>query len=444
MSRVIAVAAVTAGLAAGLPGAGGAQERDSLCAAKLVEDGISAEDAELAPCSQLADALVTNIVTPRTLAAMRERVPARDFQSRATGNAGTSGAPSQSEAVPSVQPLALAGGSLAAVGSEGGTNAIAGFTINPAILFGPQDPTQAAALSRLLDLTVLAPVNDLDRDEDGTIDYFGIRARINVTGPGAGRHLAKAVEAFADQTQMSTEISASLDSLLTTTETFEECVAALREETVDPGKMERGCGRSIDLTTDEAILARLREALSLARDSADARYFGLDLRLDQGDPTLGATPGAAGTSLFAGLAYGRKIVATQANRPSFGLKARLGVQHVSLDDQALDESDRTNTAIDGALAFDFTYPYQFQPLKLAAGLEFRAGDPPVADAEKEFRTNFLQARLSLDVPITAANSISIAFAGPLTGDERPTLSINANWQLLLSGLAGPLARGRGD
>jgi hypothetical protein len=45
------------------------------------------------------------------------------------------------------------------------------------------------------------------------------------------------------------------------------------------------------------------------------------------------------------------------------------------------------------------------------------------------------------VPITSANSISITFAGPLDGKERPTLSINGNWQLLLPGRAplGPTA-----
>jgi hypothetical protein len=145
-------------------------EREKQCAVELVKEGISEEEAAEDPCFQLANALEGRVSVPATLRMMLERTPPRDFQSRATGNAGTAGAPSQGEAVPSVQPLALAGGSLAAVGSEGGTDAIAAFTINPAILFGPQDETHAAALSRLLDLTVLAPVNDLDRDQDGKID----------------------------------------------------------------------------------------------------------------------------------------------------------------------------------------------------------------------------------------------------------------------------------
>ena len=413
-----------------------AQERDSLCAAELIKDGLTPAAASEEPCNQLAQSLVEHVRTPPLLDAMLERVPARDFQSRATGNAGSAGAPNQSEAVPSVQPLALAGGSLAAVGSDGGTDAIAAFTINPAMLFGIQDPAQAAALSRLLDLSVLAPINDLDRNQDGKVDYYGLRARINITGPGAGKHLVAAVRAFAAHTQEALDAATVLDTVLQQTPTFASCVAALRRDSVDTDLMQRTCGRTLDLADDPKTLSTLREQLSLAREAADARYLGLDLRLDQGDPTLGGTPGAAGTALFAGIAYGRKFVARTTVGPTFGLKARLGVQHVSLDDATLAESDRNNTAIDGAVAFDFTYPYEFQPLKLAAGLEFRSGDPPVPNADKAFQTNFLQARLSLEVPITPANSISIAFAGPLTGEQRPTLTINGNWQLLLSGRPG--------
>jgi hypothetical protein len=415
-----------------------AQDRGSLCAGELVRSGFT--PAANLPCFQLAVLLEQRVSTPLMLEAMLGRVPPRDLQSRATGNAGTSGAASQGEAGPSVQPLALAGGSLAAVGSAGGADAMAAFTLNPAILFGAQSPARSAALSRLLDLTVLAPINDLDRDQDGQIDYYGIRARINVAGPGAGRHLVRAGRAFAARVQQSTNLSAILDTVLRAAPDFPNCVAALRQETVDSEEMQRTCGRSVALSVDPKTLEDFREALQLARDSADAQYFGLDLRLDQGDPTLGATPGAAGTALFAGVAYGRRFVGPQTSRPSFGVKARLGLQHVSLDTAVMEGSGRSNIAIDGAAAFDFVYPYEFQPLKFAAGVEFRSGDPPLAGADEQFRTNFVQVRLSLDVPITAANSISIAFAGPLTGEERPTLSINANWQLLLPGRPASFVR----
>jgi len=436
VARAFAIVCCAAPMVAVTLAAQGA-ERDQQCVAELLEEveGMTAEEAAQEPCFQLANALESRVSAPATLQMMLERTPPRDFQSRAMGNAGTAGAPSQAEAVPSVQPLALAGGSLAAVGSEGGTDAIAAFTINPAILFGAQDDAHAAELTRLLDLTVLAPVNDLDRDEDGKIDYWGLRARINVTGPGAGKHLRQAVTAFAQRVQRSAIVAASLDTVLRETPNFEKCVAAFRADSVFPETVTAGCGRRLEIAPDPGTLERFRAALAQARDSADAYYLGVDLRLDQGDPTLGATPTAAGTTLFAGLAYGRKILSPELGQPTFGLRARLGVQHVSLDDVTLSESDRNNTAIDGAVAFDFTYPYQFQPLRLAAGLEFRAGDPPVADREKDFRTNFLQARLSLDVPITAANSLSISFAGPLTGEEKPILTINGNWQLLLSGLS---------
>ena len=103
----------------------------------------------------------------------------------------------------------------------------------------------------------------------------------------------------------------------------------------------------------------------------------------------------------------------------------------TLDDVTFDVRDREFVAIVGPSGCGKT-----TCLRMAAGLEFRAGDPPVPDANKAFQTNFLQARLSLEVPITPANSISIAFAGPLTGEQRPTLTINGNWQLLLSGRPG--------
>src|SRR4029453_2466337 len=229
---------------------------------------------------------------------------------------------------------------LAAVGSEGGTDAIAAFTINPVILFGARDDAHAAELTRLLDLTVLAPVNDLDRDEDGKIDYWGLRARINVTGPGAGKHLRQAVTAFAQRGGRSAIVAASLNTVLRETPNFEKCVAAFRADSVFPEAVTAGCGRRLEIAPDPRPPQPFRPAPAQARDSADAHYLGVDLRLDQGDPTLGATPTAAGTTLFAGLAYGRKILSPELGQPTFGLRARLGVQHVSLDDVTLAEGGR--------------------------------------------------------------------------------------------------------
>ena len=429
----VQAAALAAFMAMLAPCVSRAQDQTKACEQELIAKGVPKAKATAEPCFQLAVSLVDKVRTPLVLQAMLRRVPPRELQSRAAGDAGTAGSPSQGEAVPSVQPLALAGGSLAAVGSGGGTDAIAAFAINPAMLFGVQDKLRAAALSRLLDLSILVPINDLDRDEDGAVDYYGIRARLNITGPRIATKLAKVARTFALEAQKTAEVSDALSGILAGAPDFEGCLAALRAEPMDPSRVSETCGKPVDFGLDSKVIENFRQALSEARDSADAQYLGLDLRLDQGDPTLGATPDAAGTALFAGVAFGRKVVATDQTRPSFGLKARLGVQHVSLDQVSGGESDRTNTSIDGALAFDLTYPHEFLPLVLAAGLEFRAGDPPASGTAEQFRTNFLQARLSLDVPITAANTISIAFAGPLTGDERPTLSVNANWQLLLPG-----------
>jgi hypothetical protein len=253
VARAFAIVCCAAPMAAATLAAQGA-ERDQQCVAELLKEveGMTAEEAAQEPCFQLANALESRVSAPATLQMMLARTPPRDFQSRAMGNAGTAGAPSQVEAVPSVQPLALAGGSLAAVGSEGGTDAIAAFTINPVILFGARDDAHAAELTRLLDLTVLAPVNDLDRDEDGKIDYWGLRARINVTGPGAGKHLRQAVTAFAQRVQRSAIVAASLDTVLRETPNFEKCVAAFRADSVFPEAVTAGCGRRLEIAPDPA------------------------------------------------------------------------------------------------------------------------------------------------------------------------------------------------
>ena len=414
-----------------------AARADSLCRRQLEQRNIPHEQES--ECQFLAAAILDRWNEPALKSAMLlDRVPPRDFQSRASGEPAKSGAAGQSEAVPTAQPLALAGGSLSAVGSEGGTDAIAAFTLNPAMLLGVQDKMKAASLTRLLDLTVLVPINDLDRDEDGTIDYYGIRARLNILGAKAGNRLAAAARALGQQAQQAAELADLLEVVLTRATDLDQCVDVYMApgSTLNLDALRVPCGEALDVRPNAGIIAAFRAGLARARDSVDAQYLGLDLRYDNGDPTLGATPGAAGKTLFAGLAFGRRIVGTDPSRPTYGIKARVGFQHVELDDETLPVDTRRNTAVDGALAFDFTYPHEFRPLTLAAGLEFRHGDPPIEGAEKAFRTNYTQVRLSLDVPITAAQSVSIGFAGPLSGKEKPTLSVNVNWQLLLAGVIG--------
>jgi hypothetical protein len=86
----------------------------------------------------------------------------------------------------------------------------------------------------------------------------------------------------------------------------------------------------------------------------------------------------------------------------------MGVRYVALDDPSLPPGQRTSFAVDGGAGFEMVRPYEFQPITLTLGVEFRAGNPPDPSLEEEFEANFLMFRFGIDVPLTAANTVSLS------------------------------------
>jgi hypothetical protein len=273
------------------------------------------------------------------------------------------------------------------VGSDAGANAVAAVTLNPSVfLTSARDPREAATWSRFGDLTVFFPVDGLDRDNDGKVDYFGARTRLNLAGPAAGSRILRAAgRAFAALVQEETDLADRITRALLEGPDPDGCIAALDTKTLDGAAVLEACGDALELTLDPREMRRLQQALEAARAEADAGYLGLDLRLDVGDPTLGAVAGASGTRLFGGLALGRRLQRSQPEAPSFG---------------------------------------------------FRAGNPPDLSLEEEFEANFLMFRFGIDVPLTAANTVSLSVGAPLVGDLSPSIAVSANWSLLLSSIRG--------
>ena len=75
-------------------------------------------------------------------------------------------------------------------------------------------------------------------------------------------------------------------------------------------------------------------------------------------------------------------------------------------------------------------------MDLSAGFEFRYARAQAM--ESALQTDFLVFRASLAVPLTGGTRVSIALGAPLIGqDISPTLSISANWDLLLPRLPLP-------
>jgi hypothetical protein len=176
---------------------------------------------------------------------------------------------------------------------------------------------------------------------------------------------------------------------------------------------------------DEMQYEDLRQRLADARAEADSKYFGLDLRFDFGDPTLGAVDSARATSIDAGLAWGRQFLGAEPTGPSAGLKARVGARYTNLTDLK-----ETSYAFDGAVGFEGRRPIeQGQVITASAGFEFRYGGS--STIEDQLQTNYTVFRAALAVPVAGATGVTLAVAAPIDGPISPVLSVNFNWGLLL-------------
>lgn len=420
-----------AGMALAAPAA--AQDRAAECRQYLATaaPGVSAGDA---PCQALATFLLA--VSPRlngafAIAAQGAVLGARDFQSHEPQQAAAGGSLAQSDALPAVRPAGIAAGSIAAVGSDAGQDLVAALALNPALLFLGDAASEALArFTRFADLSVLFPVSGLDADSDGTVDYFGARLRMNLSGVSQGSRLwATADSLMRAWISRSGRMQAQLLRILEGAPDLGGCADALQGDPVDQAAVRATCGEAFAFEVSEADARRLRDEFARIRNAADASYFGLDLRFDFGDPTLGATAGASGAFVFGGIAFGRRLGTTSDGAASTGLRGRLGARYAALDD-----GGPTDLAVEGGFGFEVARRLQAQQVRLSGAVEFRFGDEDaLAD---RLQTDFLVFRAALNVPITAANGVALAVTLPLLGDVGSVLAVNFDWGLLFPGVSG--------
>lgn len=409
-------------LLAGTPlGAQDPADREERCRAAVTPRFEAGSDSSSGSCLRLArhvaDALSTRF-TRRPSQPQPQAAP-RDLQSRASGNSGGS---TGSEAVSTVQPTALAAGTLGALGSGGGADGIAAISLNPWTLLGGTAPSSA----RKFDITLLTPTgNDTD-----SLRYLGVRMRVNFESAAQSLILDRAEALFRQKVVMSLQLQRELETLFAKTPDPEACTAALVD--ADPGDdTSDACGDPFDVAAYDVSAAAFRRYTTDIREKLDANYFGLDLRYDRGDPTFGAVPGLDGTFIYAGVALGRRIGQARANGSTVGWRFRLGAQHITVDSGAVIDSLANGVSVDGAFAFEATYPSAFRPIRIIGGLEYRSGGPLPTTVDDALELEGLRWRLSIDIPVTDANGIAIAYATPLTGGGRPTLNVSFNWQMLL-------------
>jgi hypothetical protein len=436
---------VVGGLLASAP----AQAQQEVCipaAREFVRAGLlSGAIAPRAACSVLANTLVTDSLQGSSLvdsiqAGFRQNAVApRDLQSSMSETFATGGSVAQTSAVPAVRPVGLAAGSLVAVGTQAGTGALASLSVNPLVSFFLEegaDSLQAALAryARLVDVSAFFPVDDVDADDDGKLDYFGARVRVNFSGLSAGDAVwSKADSLFQEILDVDARLVNDIrDAMLAMTDpaAVTACASTILTQQID--SIQSVCGTSFDFSArDPADYGRLSRALAVVRDKADSRYWGLDLRVDFGDPTLGEVAGASGKFGFLGLAYGGRVGGDEERAGPIGYRLRGGVAVA-----ALDQPDTTHFAVEGGAAVEVTRTRMHQQLSLSTGVEFRYGSDTGRD--DQFRTNFLAWRTSLAIPVTEANSVTVSFSTALDGEDNttPSFSIGADWGLLFSGRGG--------
>ena len=361
----------------------------------------------------------------------------RDLQGRGSQQAALEGTPAQGHAIPSVQPAGVAAGTIAALGTDAGQGAIAALSVNPATLFLAQQVSeQLAKFSRLADITVFVPITSATTtaattttgttgsaaaNRPGTLRYFGARLRLNVTGISSGSTVWNKADELRTAWIKTLVVKATeLGAILAKAPNVSGCVTDLLGPHAAVATV---CGAPFEFAPDLNQASQLREELTKVRREADSRYFGADIRVDSGDPTLGAVANSSGQFLFAGVSMGRRL--NTAEGGTAGIRGRVGIRNAKLDTQATAEF-----GVEGGIGFELARYLGEDELDVSGAIDFRYSKAPEALRER-LQSNFSMLRGSLSIPIGGANSVSINLGLPISGAVSPTLSVNFNWGLLL-------------
>lgn len=349
-------------------------------------------------------------------------------------SAGTQGASTQTSSASCVEPVQLATESTSFTMTRTGPRLQLFGAINPLAMLA--SPESKALLSRLMDVSFLLPLNvsqvgsmtpsTLPTPWD-VVEVISLRVRLNFlagTGLSQKEQLAQ-LRAFESMVKQADDLQRLLEGRL---QESDDLAATVQ-------KLVAG-----DAKTQAAELLRARDVVdaTFAARRATPRgttgSFGLDLRLDVGDPTFSKSPSALGVSFLGSVAG---AVTFRTDDRSFALRARLGGHVFAPTYDPLTRA--TVGSLDGAFGISFAMPAKFylpnvgraQSLALSLGLEGRYAPVPDAGAMSTGTTQFLDVRASINIPLDDGNSLGVGLSLPLIGQTTPMLSLSGNLAQLL-------------
>lgn len=390
------------------------------------------------PTTNVCRFLATIIYTQQQVASapdLSKAIKPRDVQAFRDGAASASGIPGQGTAISSLEPVEQGGLSIAATGTKAGAGATMSIAMNPSIFWiGPESTLDIAKYSRLADVSFLVPVDHVDADSNGIIDYFGIRMRLNVHGLKSGSEAYENVlTAYDNLLRAQTEQIRHIETILSRLPK-PACIRAMLSR--NEGAVQSECGVSL-LASDPTLEKQLQKSIEAARMQADKLYWGADIRADFGDLNLGGIDTVSGTAFYGGVAYGKRWI-NASTRTSGGLNCHLGVHYIAptkRPDTAMDREPRAT--MEGALGFEFNKYIGAQRLSFNSGVEFHTNfNGSSSDDTKELPSSMLNygvIRSSLHIPVVDGMGVSINLGLSLWGGVGTSLNINGNWRLLWPG-----------
>jgi hypothetical protein len=207
--------------------------------------------------------------------------------------------------------------------------------------------------------------------------------------------------------------------------TIQACLEAIRNAAVGaaPGQ----CQGRVKLESSAENYRALREAVTQIRERADARYFGVDLRLDVGDATLAASSDNDVTSFATGLSFGQRFLRAKSTDVMSAVRLRLAARYT----EPRHIAHSVLWAVEGGGGMELSrLMLSDQVVQLSAGLDFRYSSSS-KPAREQVQPNFTAFRAGFSIPVAGGTALSLGVTAPLTGKISPALTVNFNWGLLL-------------